>query len=304
LLLTKKELLKNIEQLSDANQLISLKEAESRSILEVMKRNFLVFELDTEGRVNWINSDYGGHHSNWNERIVGQKISHFLGLENKEKSDGNSLELLHERWANLLKGDRFDLESELQLSDNGKSRFSIIFAPILNQDNKVERVLAIGQDISKLSEQREEIEQINKQLNEKLTEIGQQNELLNFQQTEIFEKNETLLKQKEEIEAINESLEARVKERTSILEKKNKQLAEYAYINSHILRAPVSTMMGLLNLMKFQDLEGEDKKLYELLLETSQHLDDIINQINVAVDTGFHFDRDYLDKKTSIAPKQ
>ena len=173
----------------------------------------------------------------------------------------------------------------------------------LNQDSEVERVLAIGQDVSKLSEQRAEIERVNNRLNEKLTEIEQQNELLNFQQTEIFEKNETLVQQKEEIEAINEALEERVKERTIILEKKNKQLAEYAYINSHILRAPVSTMMGLLNLMKFQDLEGEDKRLYELLLETAQHLDDIINKINVAVDTGSHFDRDYLDKKTSIAPK-
>ncbi len=303
LLATKKELLKNIDQLSKANQLISFKEAESRSVLDVLKRNFLVLEMDLEGRINWINSNFEATKSRASETLIGKNISFLLGLEEKEKMNSGSLEVLHQSWTDLLNGTRFAMESEVKALSDGNSRYSIIFAPILNEKGKVDRVLAIGQDVTKLSEQRAQIEQINEQLNSKITEIEQQNALLNFQQTEIFEKNEILLKQKEEIQAINESLEERVKERTIILEKKNRQLAEYAHINSHILRAPVSTMMGLLNLMKYQEFEGEEKRLFELLSETAQHLDDIIEKINTAVETGYHFDRDYLDKKTSIAPR-
>jgi signal transduction histidine kinase len=180
--------------------------------------------------------------------------------------------------------------------------FSTTLAPLFDPNGQPYRVLAIGQDVSELMDKNEKIDKINDELKEKISEISQQNELLNFQQKEIFDKSEELKLQSEEIKAINESLEQRVKERTQVLEEKNKQLAEYAFINSHVLRAPVSTMMGLINLISYSTLPLEDQKIYDHLLETAEVLDAIIFKINNAIDNGAHFDRNYLEPEREFHP--
>jgi signal transduction histidine kinase len=192
------------------------------------------------------------------------------------------------------------LEAPIVARDDKLLWFSIIVIPIINESENTDRILVIGQNVTELHSQRTKIESINNELKDKITEIEQQNELLNFQQGEIYEKNEEMKRQKEEIQAINESLEERVKERTKVLETKNQQLAEYAYINSHILRAPVSTMMGLLNLLSYKDLEGDDKMIYHYLLQTANNLDNVVNRINNAIDIGFHFDRKYLYEQGTV----
>jgi light-regulated signal transduction histidine kinase (bacteriophytochrome) len=125
---------------------------------------------------------------------------------------------------------------------------------------------------------------------------------LNHQQLEIFNQSEALKLQSEEIKSINESLEERVRERTQVLEEKNKQLAEYAFINSHVLRAPVSTMLGLINLISYSSIPVEDQKIYDHLLETAKILDTIIYKINHAIENGSHFDRTYLEPERDFQP--
>ncbi|MCK5699746.1 MAG: hypothetical protein KAI29_01270, partial [Cyclobacteriaceae bacterium] len=132
---------------------------------------------------------------------------------------------------------------------------------------------------------------------DKSEELKQQNELLNLQQKEIFDKSEELKQQKEEIQAINETLELKIQERTKVLEAKNRQLTEYAFINSHILRSPVSTMMGLINLVSYSTLPAEDQKIYEHIKETALKLDDVVIKINNAIDSRMHFSRDFFNHK-------
>jgi len=185
---------------------------------------------------------------------------------------------------------------DIKMPIGAKSIFlSITLAPLIDSADNVYGILLVGQDITELTEKNKKIEQVNADMKEKVFEIGQQNQLLNFQQSEIFEKSEELHRQKEEIQAINESLEERVQERTKILEAKNKQLAEYAFINSHVLRSPVSTMMGLINLMSYSELPPEDKKIYEHLKNSAQILDGIVFKINDAIQNRFDFDRKYIE---------
>jgi light-regulated signal transduction histidine kinase (bacteriophytochrome) len=148
----------------------------------------------------------------------------------------------------------------------------------------------------------DKIDKINEELKEKLFEISQQNQLLNFQQREIFDKSEELKIQSEEIKAINESLEERVRERTRVLEEKNKQLAEYAFINSHVLRAPISTMMGLINLISYSSLPLEDQRIYEHLIETTKVLDSIVYRINDAIENGSQLDRTLIEPEREFLP--
>lgn len=197
-------------------------------------------------------------------------------------------------WQKIIDGEAQTLELDFNMGDNTKS-LATTFAPIFDVNRNVYKVLAIGQDITELMTKNDKIDKINDELKNKINEISQQNELLNFQQMEIFEKSQELMRQKQEIQQINETLELRVMERTRVLEDKNRQLAEYAFINSHVLRAPVSTMLGLINLISYTSLSKEDQKTYEHLLTTGKVLDNVVHKINKAIDDGFHFDRKYIE---------
>lgn len=66
------------------------------------------------------------------------------------------------------------------------------------------------------------------------------------------------------------------------IEKQNKQLSEIAWVQSHKVRAPLSRMMGLINLLR---MEGIDKlnreEIIEFIIHSAEELDAIIKEITV-----------------------
>lgn len=87
--------------------------------------------------------------------------------------------------------------------------------------------------------------------------------------------------QNETISMINKGLEDRVRKRIEELEKQNEKLAEYAFINSHILRGPLSRMLGLIELLERSD--GKDEELINYLKRSGMELDDVVKKINSAI---------------------
>jgi len=67
-------------------------------------------------------------------------------------------------------------------------------------------------------------------------------------QKEIIVQNNLLTMKQQEILELNNHLEAKVKQRTEQLELRNKLLEEYAFYNSHVLRAPLCSLQGLIEL--------------------------------------------------------
>lgn len=103
---------------------------------------------------------------------------------------------------------------------------------------------------------------------------------------EIQAQNEEILSQSEQISGINENLEKLVQKRTQELEKKNKALEEYAFINAHNLRAPVASVLGLINLIKKVELDEEGKVIVQHLEESATKLDAVVNSITQAIERG------------------
>lgn len=68
---------------------------------------------------------------------------------------------------------------------------------------------------------------------------------------------------------------AQVKE---ILEQ-NRRLKDIAHLQSHVVRAPLANMLGLLELLKEQELTGDAKKYVLLMVQAGQKLDDVIHEI-------------------------
>lgn len=96
---------------------------------------------------------------------------------------------------------------------------------------------------------------------------------------------------KKEISRVNFDLEERIKERTSELEIQNHQLAEYAFINSHLLRGPLCRLLGLINLIDHTEIQSKEKDLISHLKLSGEELDEVVKKINSAIEKGGHFDR-------------
>lgn len=102
----------------------------------------------------------------------------------------------------------------------------------------------------------------------------------------IMRLNREIRAQADEIKNVNENLEGLVKERTKELEQKNKALKEYAFLNSHKVRGPVASILGLTHLISETSLSEQDKKLLEYLKKSAADLDAVIHSINDTIENG------------------
>jgi ligand-binding sensor domain-containing protein len=120
---------------------------------------------------------------------------------------------------------------------------------------------------------------LEKRVNERTLELQRKTE-------EIQAQSEKIQSQSEQIQGINENLEKLVQQRTRELERKNIALEEYAFINAHNLRAPVASVLGLINLIKRLELDEEGKMIVQHLQESATKLDSVVSSITQAIERG------------------
>jgi signal transduction histidine kinase len=124
-----------------------------------------------------------------------------------------------------------------------------------------------------------------------------------LQKEEILAKNDELKRQQNEIKQINENLEKKIKERTLILEKKNYQLQEYTYINSHLLRGPLCRILGLIYIIENKLYpEGSETEFLGHLKESADELDTMIKGLTKTLEEENHFDLSSLENKDRFSP--
>ncbi|MBL3658077.1 tetratricopeptide repeat protein [Fulvivirga sediminis] len=112
-----------------------------------------------------------------------------------------------------------------------------------------------------------------------IQELAEKNSHIQMQAEELQAQSEKVMILNNNLENLNTTLEDKIKERTRILKEQNKVLAEYAYINAHELRAPVATVMGLVNLLKNSKIEGKEREIIEYLAKASSQLDSVIKNL-------------------------
>ncbi len=96
---------------------------------------------------------------------------------------------------------------------------------------------------------------------------------LNKTNQEIQEQNDALEKNQEEIKRIQTHLQQIIQDRTQEIERENERIIEYAFINAHLVRAPLANMLALGELM-----DHEDPKLRKLK-NKMENLDETVRKI-------------------------
>lgn len=109
------------------------------------------------------------------------------------------------------------------------------------------------------------------------------NEALKKLNEQIELQTEELRRANEEIITMNNNLETVVQKRTEELKRKNKQLKEYLASHSHIVRAPLARILGLVDLYEPGDSKNLDfinENLHKSATELDQALRDINNKLS------------------------
>lgn len=130
-----------------------------------------------------------------------------------------------------LRDEEIESKNELLLYQSIKIRYLVIIILLLS-------FLLVGIIVS-----------IRKLKNAK-TKVELQRSEIQKQQEEIVAQNEELRSQQEEIVTINNRLEELLNERTTRLEVKKQQVTDYAFFNAHELRRPISTILGLQEVLR------------------------------------------------------
>ncbi|WP_025741191.1 HAMP domain-containing protein [Aquimarina pacifica] len=128
-------------------------------------------------------------------------------------------------------------------------------------------------------------------------EIVTKNNLLNKQKDELAIKSLNLSKLNDQISTLNKSLDEKVKKRTLKLQEQNKQLIKYAHFNSHQLRGPVSSILGLLDLIKSGVSEEDKNQCLALLDQSTKQLDQLIQEAQELLKDVKYQDDSDIEKK-------
>ena len=132
--------------------------------------------------------------------------------------------------------------------------------------------------------QSREISNKNNELIALNEEILAHQEKVTTQRDALEIKNQEIATANEQIKAVNENLEKIVTERTSLLQKQNEKLSEYAFLNAHKLRSPLASILGLTNLMMTDLSEEERKQTLIHLKYSSNQLDEVVHSISSILD--------------------
>lgn len=104
---------------------------------------------------------------------------------------------------------------------------------------------------------------------------------INYQKEQIAQQAKELQKANLEIKEMNDSLEKKIENRTQHIELQNRKLKEYAFSNSHIVRAPLANILGLADLFISNQLsKSEIEQLSEKIHESAQSLDNVLKELN------------------------
>jgi signal transduction histidine kinase len=116
-------------------------------------------------------------------------------------------------------------------------------------------------------------------MNEQFHTIKEQNILLADQHLEIKRKNDQLL-------AFNKGLEVLVDQNSAKIDELNGKLKEFTFVNTHKIKNPLSTIVGIVNQMQTQEYQLHDEefdKQLGMLKNEAENLDKMVNELNATL---------------------
>ena len=277
---TKAKLENTVNRLTAVQKELEIKEAESRSMLDSIFYGQLVIEFSPEGNIIKVSPQFLKLLNLEETAFLQLNFSDYLQFIAEASFDlSQPPEMI---WQEIIENAPFSSEIKVNTSDR-TLWFQDTYVVMLDPDQKPIRILSIAHDTTQVQIQKLEIIKLNDELVHKIKLIEDQNLLLNYQQKEISEINDNLKARQKEILEINQHLEERIAQRTSDLKMRNRQLEEYAFINAHLLRGPMCSILGLIHLLEIDQNGDSGHPIVEHLKKSSKDLEKIVYRISTTI---------------------
>ena len=116
-------------------------------------------------------------------------------------------------------------------------------------------------------------------------ELIQNQKRLEVHNKDLEEAKNKISSQKEDIEKLANSLEYKINERTSTLQNQKEMLEEYAFLNAHEVRGPLTNILGLVTLNSKEKLTQEQLEANSILIRrAAEDLDKVIKKMNMILE--------------------
>ena len=92
--------------------------------------------------------------------------------------------------------------------------------------------------------------------------------------------------QKEKQLHVVDRLNFQLSEASDIVQHKEKVLRELAFTQSHLVRSPISKILGLISLLESREADEETRFIISLLSQSTSELDNIVTDIVKKTHTG------------------
>ncbi len=132
--------------------------------------------------------------------------------------------------------------------------------------------------------------------------LQKKNELLEGRERELAEQKEELQAQKEELTAAIEEVVLKnnsLTETLQQLQKRNEELDQILYRASHDLKTPVSSLEGLLELLRGESLTPDQRNIHQYMEQKVSQMNDILKSLTMFAQASF----DKIDLKEVLLAK-
>jgi signal transduction histidine kinase len=147
----------------------------------------------------------------------------------------------------------------------------------------------------KVAERTQEILARNQEITSQNEELRTHQDALSSQNKRLQEAQQTIKEQSEKIHSLNDHLKIEVDNRTQELRKTNQELIEhnnqleqFAFIAAHNLRAPLTRVLGLANLIQMGPTQQDKDTALEKLISSTHDLDQVVKDLNAILNIKRH----------------
>lgn len=147
----------------------------------------------------------------------------------------------------------------------------------------------------KVKERTQEILAQNSAITSQNEELKMHQETLSLQNKQLHEAQQTIKEQSEKIQQLNDHLKIEVDNRTQELQKTNQELIEhnnqleqFAFIAAHNLRAPLTRVLGLANLIQMGETEEDKQTALDKLISSTHDMDQVVKDLNAILNIKRH----------------
>lgn len=147
----------------------------------------------------------------------------------------------------------------------------------------------------KVAKRTQEILAQNAEIISQNEEMKMHQETLSLQNKQLHEAQQIIKEQSEKIQQLNDHLKIEVDNRTQELRKTNQELIEhnnqleqFAFIAAHNLRAPLTRVLGLANLIQMGETEEDKQTALDKLITSTHDMDQVVKDLNAILNIKRH----------------